>query len=161
MCKKYEISFPVIKAIPIEKQDSGLKKVLKFGSFRRRYRVMENYICWSEYLNKSIFIPRGFIFDGASIPKAISFLYSPTGVLFYGALPHDYGYKYNGLHLVEDLDSHIINFHKFSKTKLDKIFKELCIQESGMKFSSIVATFALSCFGFLSWKSHRSKDVKK
>ena len=150
--------FPIIQAIPIIQEKSTMKKMFKFGTFRRRYRVIEDYFCWCTYLKKRIFIPKNFIFDGASIPKVINGLYSPTGVLFYGALPHDFGYKFNGLLLVESPRVHLVNFQKFSKNKLDKIFKELCIQENGMKFGSSVATFALKLFGSFAWEEHRKNN---
>ena len=39
-------------------------------------------------------IPKGFQFDGASIPKFLHTWLSPTGVLLMGGLVHDYAYKY-------------------------------------------------------------------
>ena len=39
-------------------------------------------------------IPKGFQFDGASIPKFLRTFFSPVGVLLVGGLVHDYGYKY-------------------------------------------------------------------
>ena len=42
-------------------------------------------------------IPKGFQFDGASIPKFLHTWLSPTGVLLMGGLVHDYAYKYETL----------------------------------------------------------------
>ena len=42
-------------------------------------------------------IPKGFQFDGASIPKFLHTWLSPTGVLLMGGLVHDYAYKYESL----------------------------------------------------------------
>lgn len=151
-------NFPIIQAMQIVKEDDVSKKLFKFGTFRRRFRVIEDYLCWCKYLNRFILIPKGFVFDGASIPKIINSIFSPTGVLFYGALPHDFGYKYGGLLLIDKTVHKVLEFHHFSKSDLDEIFQELCAQESGMKVGSAVATFALKMFGFFAWKEHRKID---
>ena len=43
---------------------------------------------------KNFIIPKGFKFDGASVPKFLGQFLSPVGVLLIGGLIHDYGYKY-------------------------------------------------------------------
>lgn len=85
--------------------------------------------------------------DGASVPKALYFAYSSTGVLFYGAFPHDFGYRYNGLFLVDDYNN--IVFVKFKKPELDNIFLELCSQENHMPIISTIAKTTLSLFGYI------------
>ena len=44
--------------------------------------------------DKEYIIPKGFQFDGASIPKFLRTFFSPVGVLLIGGLVHDYMYKY-------------------------------------------------------------------
>jgi hypothetical protein len=46
-------------------------------------------------------IPKGFQFDGASIPKFLRTFFSPVGVLLIGGLVHDYMYKYSALKSVQ------------------------------------------------------------
>jgi len=38
----------------------------------------------------TVTLPQGFIFDGASVPRILSALYSPVGILFAAARVHDY-----------------------------------------------------------------------
>ena len=151
-----EIVFPIIQAVKIEKQKKAFKNLLKFGAFRRRFRVVKDYFCWSEYLNKTIMIPKDYIFDGASIPKILNGISNPTGVLFYGALPHDFGYDFHGLFLIEEKCD--IYFQRFSKKELDTIFKTMCTQESGMKSASFTGTAALTLFGSFAWKRCRKNN---
>ena len=44
-------------------------------------------------------IPKGFVFDGASVPKFARSWLSPMGVLLSGGLVHDWIYKYESLNL--------------------------------------------------------------
>ena len=48
-------------------------------------------------MGKNYIIPKGFKFDGASVPKFLAQFLSPVGVLLIGGLIHDYGYKYETL----------------------------------------------------------------
>ena len=162
--------FPLIQPQLIKKENNFFKKILKFWLFLRKYQLMDDYIIWCEYLKRFIFIPKSFIYDGASVPKLLNGIFGTTGVLFFGALPHDFGYNYNGLLLLDDIldgfyqedcpSNYEIYFKKFSKNELDKIFRELCTQESGMKFGSYVATFALTLFGFFDWNRKRKNKSK-
>lgn len=38
-------------------------------------------------------VPKGYIFDGASVPRPLYVLFNPTGRLFYASLAHDFAVK--------------------------------------------------------------------
>ena len=44
---------------------------------------------------REIVIPEGFVFDGASVPRLLWGLLSPTGLLLIGGLVHDFGYRFD------------------------------------------------------------------
>ena len=49
---------------------------------------------------RRVLIPKGFVFDGASIPRLLWFFLSPTGLLLIPGLIHDFGYRYDYIWVV-------------------------------------------------------------
>ena len=91
---------------------------------------------------------KGFITDGASIPKVLQCVYNPYGKWIKGAVIHDYLYsKYNNMGI--------------NRTLADKIFKHI-MKETGVD-SRIVRKFyaAVKYFGATSWKSKLQNEGYK
>jgi hypothetical protein len=155
------IHFPVIQAVPSPPLPWYKKLFSVFIGERRKWEIMEDYIIWSEYLQSFIFLPTGFIYDGASVPKLLNSIYSPTGSLFLGSGPHDLGYRYEGL-LIIDTKGHIF-FQRYSRKTLDHVFHDFCTMESHLNSSSHFATLLLRIAGIPTWRSHRkhSYDIYK
>lgn len=152
------LHFPIIQALPTDIEKNAFKRFFKFLKYRRKFQITEDYCLWVPSINKWIFLPKGFEFDGASVPKILNSLYSPTGMLFLGAAPHDFGYRYKGLlHMGH---KGYLHFTSYTKKELDVIFRALCAYESNMKKASSVATLALSAFGFLGWNENRKANQK-
>ena len=96
-------------------------------------------------------IPKGFQFDGASIPKFLHTWLSPTGVLLMGGLIHDYGYKYATL-LKKDKKTTIgIKDQKW----MDQTFRDINIEQNGFHLLNKLAYWALRLGGFVAWNGHR------
>ena len=58
-----------------------------------------------------ITVPKGFITDGASIPKSLQWIYDPFGKYIKGAVIHDYLYsKYNNIGINRTLADKIFDF---------------------------------------------------
>ena len=99
-------------------------------------------------------IPKGFTFDGASVPKFLASFLSPVGVLLIGGLIHDYAYKYaalkakNGPILLLD------------QKHADKIFRDINIEVNGFHFLNYLAYYALRLGGFVAWNGHRKRKAK-
>lgn len=151
-----DIHFPITRAIPTSIDSSIVKKTFHFLTYRRKFEIMEDYFLYSPHLDTWVFLPKGFIFDGASVPKVLNGLYNPTGMLLLGAAPHDLGYRYEGLFLIDK--DHELHFSTFSKKELDTVFNNFCAYESGMPKASGTATLGLSLFGFLGWRENRRKN---
>ena len=90
-----------------------------------------------------ITVPKGFITDGASIPKSLQWIYDPYGKYIKAAVIHDYFYsKYN--------DTGI------NRTLADKIF-DFIMKETGVnaktrrKFYVAVKYFG-KIFGRINWR---------
>jgi hypothetical protein len=96
-------------------------------------------------------IPKGFQFDGASIPKFLHTWLSPTGVLLMGGLIHDYGYKYQTLLKKGKKTTIGIKDQKW----MDQTFRDINIEQNGFHLLNYLAYWALRLGGFVAWNGHR------
>jgi hypothetical protein len=101
-------------------------------------------------------IPKGFTFDGASVPKFLASFLSPVGVLLIGGLIHDYAYKYAALKPKNDKDALLI----VNQKEADIIFRDINIEVNGFHFLNYLAYWALRIGGFVAWNGHRKRNVK-
>ena len=153
-----EIHFPDTRAVykpPPPK--TWYPNLFRFFTYRRWFEVRKDYILWVPVLQAYIFIPNTFLFDGASVPKILNSLFSPTGMLLLGALPHDFGYRYECLMLVDPMTGELY-VRNFTKKELDLLFRYLCTYESGLNKASAVAEFTLSFAGYIGWRQNRKAD---
>ena len=104
-------------------------------------------------------IPKGFVFDGASVPKFLHTWLSPMGVLLIGGLVHDYAYKYTVL-LKKGRKS---SGNVMKQADADKVFRDINIEVNGFRTINYLAYWALVLGGFVAWKGHRKngKDWKE
>ena len=82
---------------------------------------------------------RGFITDGASVPKSLQWIYNPFGKYINAAVVHDYLYScYNNTGI--------------NRTLADKIFKHI-MKETGVDDRTVRRFYAaVKYFGATSWK---------
>ena len=112
---------------------------------------------WNYSLNgENYVIPKGFVFDGASVPKFLASWLSPTGVLLVGGLVHDYAYKYQTLLKKNKKDTMgVIN-----QKKADEIFRDVNIEINGFFLMNVLAYWSLRLGGFAAWNKHRKVGAK-
>ena len=91
---------------------------------------------------------KGFITDGASVPKSLQWLYNPYGKYINAAVVHDYLYS-------------VYNNTGINRTLSDKIFRHI-MKETGVD-SRIVRKFyaAVKYFGATSWKTKLQNEGYK
>ncbi len=152
---------PVLQPIPIrtKKVPSLVCRVYIWIFSIRKWRVKEE---WSYTLpdGQKIVIPSGFEFDGASIPRPLWMLLSPTGLLLIPGLIHDYAYRYDKL-VYRDEEGNLIDYQKGAgKAYWDKLFRDVGIQVNGIAFIDVLAWFALFVGGWFTWWKHRRNDKK-
>jgi len=89
-------SMPALKPVPIptKNQKTVIHKLTAFIFEVRKWELVEN---WHYTLcdGVELIIPKGFRFDGASIPRPFGAILNPIGLLLIPGLLHDYGYKYD------------------------------------------------------------------
>ena len=146
--------FPHMKPIPIATKGKGFWGALLLWSFSaRHWEVVKDF---NYSINgKNFVIPKGFKFDGASVPKFLAQFLSPVGVLLIGGLVHDYGYKYQTLLLKNGK-----NIGNKNQQWMDKVFRDINIDINGFYFLNYLAYWALRIGGFVAWNKHRKVNAK-
>lgn len=152
------MSTPNMRRIPLRTRGKPWGDQVKVWLFEsQRWEITEDY----NYLlpnGRWIVIPKGFIFDGASIPRPFWFLLSPTGLLLIPGLLHDYAYKYNQLIAYFD-GKRIPYLEGAGRAYWDDMFKRIGKEVNGMSVVSDVTWAFLYLFGGFAWNKHRKNDA--
>jgi hypothetical protein len=155
-----EVSFPIIRAIRIPtKSMPFLCSLYKWLGVGRRWEVVED---WTYQLDEEteIFIPKGFVFDGASIPRIFRPLLSPMGIFLIPSVIHDYSYQKNMLTKISDGKKTPYKYHA-GKWHWDSVFYKISRDVNGLKIVSFFAWFALVIGGGAAWYSHNGNEIIK
>ena len=148
------IDYPHMKPIKIATKGKGFWGAILLWSFgSRHWEVVKDF---NYSINgKNFIIPKGFKFDGASVPKFLAQFLSPVGVLLIGGLVHDYGYKYETLLLKNNKDIGVK-----SQKWMDETFRDINIEVNGFYLLNYLAYWALRLGGFIAWNKHRKVNAK-
>ena len=146
--------YPHMKPLRMPTKDKGF-----FGGIvlwlltTRKWEITQD---WNYSINSTNYVvPKGFIFDGASVPKYFRSWLSPMGVLLIGGLVHDYGYKYECLLFAGKNKATT----KKSQKWMDKMFRDINIDQNGFKIINWIAYLALRLGGWLAWRKHRKNNL--
>ena len=146
---------PHIKPLPIKTKGKGFwKAIVMWLLSTRNWELTQDWkynIDGADYV-----IPKGFTFDGASIPKFLRTFFSPVGVLLIGGLVHDYMYKYTHCKPVSAKGALLVVDQK----KADQIFRDINIVVNGFYTMNYLAYWSLRIGGFVAWNGHRKRDKK-
>ena len=151
---KYK-DMPHMKPIPMETKSKGL-----FGGIvlwlltTRKWEITSDFLFTID--TTSYVIPKGFVFDGASVPKFFRSWLSPMGVLLVGGLVHDYAYKYETLRLSGKPKA----LTKKNQKWCDQLFRDINIHVNGFKIINYGAYYALRLGGWMAWKKHRKVNAQ-
>lgn len=146
---------PELKPVPIKTKGKGFwKGIAMWLLSTRNWELTKN---WRYNINGAEYvIPKGFQFDGASIPKFLRTFFSPVGVLLMGGLVHDYMYKYSACKPADKSGTLLVVDQK----KADQIFRDICIEVNGFYFMNYLAYWSLRLGGFVAWNGHRKRNEK-
>jgi hypothetical protein len=148
------------KLIPLSIKTKGKPPIEKFLAWVfsiRNWVVVED---WNFILpdGDKIVIPKNFRFDGASIPKPLWGILSPTGLLLVPGLIHDFGYRYDYIWAYDD-NGNVYKKHIGAGQEFwDTLFYHVSNQINGIKEINYMAKLALSLFGGAAWKKNRNSD---
>jgi len=151
---KYD-EYPHMKPIRIPTKSKGFwGAIFMWLLGKRHWEISKDFVY--EIHGIKYVIPKGFKFDGASVPKFLATFLSPVGVLLLGGLIHDYAYKYAALKPALKKDDLLIVDQK----KADKIFRDINIEINGFYFLNYLAYWALRLGGWFAWNGHRKRNAQ-
>ena len=146
---------PHLKPVPIPTKGKGF-----FGAIVMWLLSTRNWVLIEDWKykidDKEYIIPKGFQFDGASIPKFLHTFLSPVGVLLIGGLIHDYAYKYKTLLKANKKDT----MGELTQKRADEIFRDINIIVNGFYVMNYLAYYSLRLGGFVAWNGHRKRNSK-
>lgn len=146
---------PVLRPLPIKTKDKGFWGAIWLWLLGVRHWRLDQDFEFSINGNSYV-IPKGFEFDGASVPKFLATFLSPVGVLLMGGLIHDYMYKYEML-LRSDKRG---TSEALTQKQADQIFRDINIEVNGFYVLNYLAYWALRIGGFVAWNGHRKRNCK-
>ena len=148
-------AMPSMKPLPIKTKGKGFFKAIAMWLLAtRNWELTADF--YYNLNDKKYVIPKGFKFDGASIPKFLRTFFSPVGVLLIGGLVHDYGYKYQTLLNANKKDT----LGTISQKRADEIFRDININVNGFYLMNYLAYYSLRLGGFVAWNGHRKRNAK-
>lgn len=136
------IEMPIVRPIRYKSGGNFFSKVWKWLTYIRRWEVMED---WTYTLSNAeeIFIPKGFVMDGASIPKGFRNIVSPVGVLYIAAIAHDKKYA---------------DPEGMTRKEVDELFLNVANETNELKILNRSCYGLLRAFGWVAWRNWRKKD---
>ena len=146
---------PHLQPIAIKTKGKGFfKGIIMWLLGTRNWVILKDFkytLNGTEYV-----IPKGFTFDGASIPKFLRTFFSPVGVLLMGGLVHDYMYKYAACKPADKKGQLLLVDQK----RADEIFRDINIEVNGFYFMNYLAYWSLRLGGFVAWNGHRKRNAQ-
>jgi hypothetical protein len=145
---------PHMKPLPMGTDGVGFWKGIKMWlTTTRKWEIAKD---WKYTIGEFAYVvPKGFVFDGASVPKFFRSWLSPMGVLLMGGLVHDYGYKYQTLLYASKKGGNGIQTQK----SMDETFRDINICVNGFYVLNYLAYYALRLGGFMAWNGHRKTNA--
>ena len=151
---KYD-ELPSMQALPIRTKGKGFwGGIICWLLATRNWEITKDF--HFEIDGTAYVIPKGFQFDGASIPKFLRTFFSPVGVLLMGGLVHDYMYKYTTL--LEKNKKKTMG--DLTQKRADEIFRDINIVVNGFYSMNYLSYWSLRLGGFVAWNGHRKRNNK-
>lgn len=150
---------PKLRPIPIKTREHPVAvRVWRWITSIRKWKVTDDWEFKLPDDEPSIVIPRGFVFDGASIPRPLWGILSPTGLLLIPGLIHDFAYRYDYLWAIDSEGRAYKYREKSGRGVWDSLFRKVGKQVNGMAFIDLLAWAALALLGWWSWMSNRRRN---
>ena len=149
------MDYPIVRPVKISTKGKKLyRKIWVWLTESRKWEIVEDYFFYVPWLDITLMIPEGFVFDGASIPRIFWNILTPTGIFFIPGLFHDFGYKYNFYINANGKRVFLGAGRKF----FDKQFGNMSLFINDIIFLDNITYVALRGFGIFAWKKHRKEQ---
>lgn len=149
--------FPMPKVQPIRiliNEKNIFKRLYKWLKSRRKWILLEDYY-FKINDRITLLIKKGFIFDGASIPRIFWSLLNPMGLYFIPALFHDFAYCYKFIFLIYERKEKEIVLEKEDADLLLLYVSNLVV--SLLTINEVVY-LSVKTMGFIAWNKKRKGE---
>lgn len=144
---------PVLRPVPIRTR--GLPWYVAYWRWltvRRDFVLADDWRCRLP-TGECVVIRKGFVFDGASVPRLLWAALSPIGLLLIPGLLHDAAYTHAALY---DADGHAaVTFA--SRREADALFNEVNQIVNQMHLLTALCALLLWAFAWHAWRRHRRR----
>lgn len=130
----------------VDPSDTPWGQVWDWLSKKPLYIITDDYFTYCPLLEHWIFLPTNFVYDYASIPRFLTFILRPNGLLGYGAGPHDFGCRFGGMIMSSGPDEPY-TFMPMDKPLVDDVFGDLNNKANKLKPINNFATWTVKTFG--------------
>jgi hypothetical protein len=155
---------PVLQAVPISTKEERnlLRRLVTVIFVVREWQLAES---WTFTLPDTpggeaitLVLHKGFVFDGASVPKIFWAFLSPTGLLLIPGLIHDYGYRYDQIWEIDNTGAVAEKWRGKGREHWDQLFVEVGNQVNGVFVLSCLSRLAVQFGGKAAWERNRKKN---
>ena len=152
---------PVLKPIPIPtKKRSALLRILIWIFSVRQWEVAENWT-YTHSDGTTFVVPKGFRFDGASVPRFCWALLHPAGLLLVSGLIHDYAYRHAMLwRVVAGTENEVEEYGGLTRRAADCLFWQVGEDVNGVRTVNGLAFLAVSVGARGVWRKHREVNAQ-
>ena len=151
-----QLRMPVVKPLPIRTKGVVYPIALwRWIRTIRRWKLIED---WEHHLpdQTRMVIPKGFKFDGASMPRIFWGILAPTGLLLIPGLVHDFAYRYDYLLRRPGNGGPLEKYEVGAGRRYwDDLFRDVAVSVNGFKIINRVAWLALRVGGKSAWAKRR------
>lgn len=147
------IQMPIVRPVPIPTKGLPWYRRARQAFRPREWELVEDFAYTSTTLRHSILVPAPFIFDGASVPRPLWPFLDPTGLLFLGALVHDFGYRYRGL-LLRTRPTLPWQFERLTRSEIDETMRVIVCEVNDMSGMAGIANAAVRVGGWWAWRNN-------
>jgi hypothetical protein len=142
---------PVLRPVSAFTKGKNWLTVLWYWiTFIRRFELVEDW--YFSFNGQDFKIPKGFISDGASVPRTYWWIFSPVGVLFLPGIIHDYLYT-----TTRFLQADGTYGEELSRKQVDKIFKDLSNDINGLEVINFGLYLIIRVVGWIPWMLDRRR----
>ena len=153
---KDDFELPKTQSIPLQSRGkSNLRKIKIWLLDVQDELILEDYYFYMDWLpgKPIIKIPKGFVFNGASVPKPLRIFLSPKGILYAASIAHDFGYQYNAWLTIDGT----LYTNACGREFFDEQFRVFNDDVYDMDVIATTSWLALRAFGWIAWNMCRAE----
>jgi hypothetical protein len=131
---------------PVEVRASHLDPPILSFVGGRQWRLEADF--WFPDAGRVITVPKGFLFDLSSVPRALWWLIAPFDLSVVAPLVHDFLYRYGGKPPAGSIEPP----HVYTRAEVDAVFRRIMDAEHVAAWRRLLGYAAVRAFGVWAWR---------